>query len=96
VLKAEYFSAMMFDKLIDEWCIPHDHCRQVSANSVTERLVLEKRNSIKVVLDLGCGEGNSIDFFRGLSPDIKWTGLDVVSWPEKTIAGSILLYCSKR
>ena len=73
---------MMFDKLIDEWCIPYDHCRQVSANSVTERLVLEQRNSIKVVLDLGCGEGNSIDFFRGLSPDIKWTGLDVDISPE--------------
>ena len=81
---------MMFDKLIDEWCIPHDHCRQVSANSVTERLLLEKRNSIKVFLDLGCGEGNSIDFFRGLSPDIKWIGLDVVFWPEKTIVESIL------
>ena len=72
----------MFENLINEWCIPHDHCRQVTANSVTRKLLLDKTNSIRVVLDLGCGEGNSVDFFRSVKADIQWVGLDVDISPE--------------
>ena len=36
----------------------------------------------KAVLDLGCGEGNSVDFFLSVNPDIKWIGLDVHISPE--------------
>jgi SAM-dependent methyltransferase len=72
----------MFENLINEWCIPHDHCRQVTANSVTRKLLLDKTNSIKVVLDLGCGEGNSVDFFHSVKADIQWVGLDVDISPE--------------
>lgn len=67
---------------MDEWCVPSDHCRQVSINSVTRKLLLNETNKIKVVLDLGCGEGNSVDFFRSVIPDILWVGLDLAISPE--------------
>jgi SAM-dependent methyltransferase len=72
----------MFENLMDQWCIPYDHCRQVSISSVTRKLLLDETDNIKVVLDLGCGEGNSVDFFRSISPDIQWIGLDVDISPE--------------
>lgn len=33
------------------------------------------------VLDLGCGDGRSIDAFRAADPNVEWTGLDV---PDST------------
>lgn len=29
------------------------------------------------MLDLGCGAGDSIDFFRGHDPEVAWVGLDI-------------------
>lgn len=34
------------------------------------------------VLDLGCGSGNSVDFFDSLSPKINWRGVDIEGSPE--------------
>ena len=34
------------------------------------------------VLDLGCGEGNSVDLFHRLSADMIWHGVDVADSPE--------------
>jgi SAM-dependent methyltransferase len=73
----------MFKQLMDEWRVPADDCKQAHAAAVAQKLLLsEKEKSIKTVLDLGCGEGNSIDFFRSLDPDIRWCGLDIEISPE--------------
>ncbi len=34
------------------------------------------------ILDLGCGEGNSIDFFKSISESINWHGVDIEDSPE--------------
>ena len=35
-----------------------------------------------VVLDLGCGEGNSVDLFSRTMPSAQWHGVDIESSPE--------------
>jgi SAM-dependent methyltransferase len=62
-------------------CIPNDHSRQVTAQYYTDYLF---RQSIDIaeVLDLGCGAGNSVDYFRRKRKDIKWIGLDILKSPE--------------
>ena len=42
--------------------VPSDSCKQTNINNLV--LMLFKDNEIKNVLDLGCGKGDSIDFFR--------------------------------
>lgn len=71
----------MFKKIIEEWCIPDNHSRQVTSDVLANNL-FSQENHIKVVMDLGCGEGSSIDFFRKLDQDIRWTGLDIENSPE--------------
>lgn len=56
--------------------IPTDHCRQVSSYYYSE-LLFNKKESIKNVLDLGCGSGNSRDYFTSKNPNIQWIGLDI-------------------
>jgi SAM-dependent methyltransferase len=34
------------------------------------------------VLDLGCGEGNSVDLFSRIVPSARWHGVDIESSPE--------------
>jgi ubiquinone/menaquinone biosynthesis C-methylase UbiE len=34
------------------------------------------------VLDLGCGDGDSVDRFRSVDPEVRWIGLDVPDSPE--------------
>jgi SAM-dependent methyltransferase len=34
------------------------------------------------VIDLGCGEGASVDHFRGFDPGVRWLGVDVAASPE--------------
>jgi ubiquinone/menaquinone biosynthesis C-methylase UbiE len=34
------------------------------------------------VLDLGCGAGDSVDLFRSLEPNVRWTGADLERSPE--------------
>jgi ubiquinone/menaquinone biosynthesis C-methylase UbiE len=34
------------------------------------------------VLDLGCGDGASVDLFRSLEPRVQWTGADIAHSPE--------------
>ncbi|MDQ3645089.1 MAG: methyltransferase domain-containing protein [Actinomycetota bacterium] len=55
--------------------LPRDHSRQTHANQVAARAMASLR--APVVLDLGCGAGDSVDLFRGLDPGTAWTGLDV-------------------
>jgi SAM-dependent methyltransferase len=35
-----------------------------------------------LVVDLGCGPGNSVDLFRALVPGVRWVGVDVETSPE--------------
>lgn len=56
--------------------MPEDHCRQTTGSTLARNIVLENEN-IGIVMDLGCGAGGSIDFFRKINPTIKWIGLDV-------------------
>jgi ubiquinone/menaquinone biosynthesis C-methylase UbiE len=61
--------------------IPADHCRQSRA---TELVMARIRAGFKAVqvLDLGCGAGNTIDFFKKCLPDAKWVGVDIEESPE--------------
>lgn len=34
------------------------------------------------VLDLGCGEGASANWFTSLDPDVRWSGVDIAHSPE--------------
>jgi len=70
-----------FRWLIDELKIPSDHAGQIRVSTILEKLFAEQPEMTSV-MDLGCGEGNSIDFFRRLKPDIHWVGLDIEASPE--------------
>ncbi|WP_244816421.1 class I SAM-dependent methyltransferase [Caballeronia sp. Lep1P3] len=61
--------------------IPSDHCRQTSASQCMQALVKSGFRPANV-LDFGCGDGRSIDLFRDLLPEARWSGLDVASSPE--------------
>jgi len=63
--------------------VPTDHTRKVLVeNYVTE--ILKNKNSAESinVLDLGCGTGESIKFFKTLNFKIEWVGLDIENSPE--------------
>jgi ubiquinone/menaquinone biosynthesis C-methylase UbiE len=67
--------------IISDRLIPNDHCRQIVASDYIKE-ELNKRNRKINVLDLGCGEGESIDLFKAVNPDIVWYGLDIDESPE--------------
>jgi SAM-dependent methyltransferase len=60
--------------------IPSDHARQVLADHYAAR-VLDPAAAAPDVLDLGCGEGGSVDLFRSVRPDVRWVGLDMPDSP---------------
>ena len=61
--------------------IPGDHSRQVTPEYFLEHL-FGQDDDINVVMDLGCGAGSSLDYFRRKKPGIKWLGLDLERSPE--------------
>lgn len=61
--------------------IPDDHSRQVNSEYYID-YIFQKEPKIKKVMDLGCGEGNSVDLFHKKNPGIKWVGVDIESSPE--------------
>ena len=68
---------------IHQDCIPTDHSRQSSAEDMaTTFLTTASLNPSPLILDLGCGEGHSVDFFRQQSPRARWVGVDIASSPE--------------
>ncbi len=71
--------ASLYDILSD--VIPGDHSRQTNARDEV-RAQVGHGFCPKQVLDLGCGNGNSIDFFREVLPDSVWTGVDIEVSPE--------------
>lgn len=62
-------------------CIPDDHSRQISSEYYLQRFLTDSHR-FERVLDLGCGAGNSVDYFRKMSPGIRWVGLDLEKSPE--------------
>ncbi len=72
----------MKDNIIEQWPIPKDHCRQTQPLTIIEDMYKTKTNNFKSVLDLGCGEGNSIDIFKKMDSSIDWFGVDIESSPE--------------
>ncbi len=67
------------DELMDLF-IPGKASHQVSSKYFIDEAT--KIGSIKKVLDLGCGNGDSVDYFRKTDPLIEWTGLDIEHSPE--------------
>jgi SAM-dependent methyltransferase len=61
--------------------IPTDHSRQVTAEHCLRRL-FETHQDIRRVMDLGCGSGDSVDFFREKIKKVKWVGVDIEESPE--------------
>jgi len=61
--------------------IPADHSRQVTARYYIDELCCPD-SQIRSVLDVGCGAGNSVDYFRRRNGDIRWIGLDIAHSPE--------------
>jgi SAM-dependent methyltransferase len=53
--------------------LPGDHAEQWQP----ERWLPGLRRRDWRVVDLGCGTGDSLDLFRQLDPEVRWTGVDV-------------------
>ena len=68
----------MFEFLKD--FLPKDHSEQVTSWYFTDEIL--RRNNIHNVIDLGCGAGDSMDYFKKKNPNIKWVGVDIESSPE--------------
>ena len=71
----------MLEDIIEDPRIPNDHSRQVTSNLLVKRILLQNTD-IHTVMDLGCGIGNSVDFFRAYNPTARWIGLDIANSPE--------------
>lgn len=56
--------------------LPSDHARQVSARDYID-VVMGGVDPPHIVLDLGCGRGDSVDLFRAHDPAIEWIGMDI-------------------
>lgn len=62
--------------------LPRDHARQVLAEHYIDRAIGRVEGRPWRVLDLGCGSGSSVDFFRARDPAVEWIGLDIAESPE--------------
>ncbi|MEZ5656089.1 MAG: class I SAM-dependent methyltransferase [Sphingobium sp.] len=60
--------------------IPNDHCRQSRASEMAKNIIAKKKP--QMIVDLGCGAGNSVDFFRKCAPQARWVGVDIEQSPE--------------
>lgn len=61
--------------------IPADHSRQVLADHYVETHLSRVAGGSRV-LDLGCGEGGSVEQFRAVDPEVRWIGVDLERSPE--------------
>jgi SAM-dependent methyltransferase len=61
--------------------LPDDHARQVSARYYVEQLMTQPEPP-KRVMDLGCGQGDSVDLFRRYDPGVDWVGVDIADSQE--------------
>jgi len=61
--------------------VPGDQSRQALAEDYIEQRLAADAGPWRV-LDLGCGDGASVDRFRSVDPGVRWTGLDLPDSPE--------------
>ena len=61
--------------------LPSDQSRQATAEHYARRAAREI-GGIERILDLGCGEGDSADLFREISPNAACFGVDIDDSPE--------------
>lgn len=71
---------MSYDYLKDS--IPNDHSRQVRATDLVISFKNDKKLNPKDILDLGCGVGDTISYFKKIFPSAQWTGVDIEDSPE--------------
>jgi SAM-dependent methyltransferase len=65
--------------------VPGDSARQTLAEDLAERWQRDRGGASgnpPVVVDLGCGPGDSVDLFRRLDPRVRWIGVDLPHSPE--------------
>ncbi|MGO9754197.1 MAG: class I SAM-dependent methyltransferase [Solirubrobacteraceae bacterium] len=62
--------------------LPSDNARQTLADRYIECATGRVDGRPWRVLDLGCGSGSSIDYFRARDPEVEWIGLEVPGSPE--------------
>jgi SAM-dependent methyltransferase len=62
-------------------CLPDDHARQVTDRHYVD-LVMQTDPVPQVVVDLGCGRGNSVSAFRANAPGVTWIGIDIADSME--------------
>ncbi len=63
--------------------VPTDVPHQVTAEWMVKRLLKKVvMTPSPTIVDLGCGAGNSVDFFRNLLPECTWIGIDIPDSPE--------------
>ncbi len=74
---------MMLIKEVLNKYIPSDHFKQVTLEYYLEKILkLQGINKSFTVLDLGCGKGESINYFTKLNNKIEWYGVDIEKSPE--------------
>jgi SAM-dependent methyltransferase len=61
--------------------LPDDYSSRQSVNNYVRRLC-RQLTAPATVLDLGCGEGNSIGLFRSIADSVDWHGVDIADSPE--------------
>ena len=73
--------------------IPNDHARQVTAYDLA-REEMARPDAPATVVDVGCGDARSARVFRGVSPQVRWIGLDIEQSPyaSKVKGEEILIY----
>ncbi len=62
--------------------LPTDHSNQSHSKAMTASWLSKSKKKSLRVLDLGCGTGNSYDFFKKHKPDAEWIGMDIELSPE--------------
>jgi SAM-dependent methyltransferase len=56
--------------------IPNDHSRQTDAAALVTSFA-KAESKPKQVVDLGCGDGRSVDLFAQIMPGAAWLGIDI-------------------
>jgi SAM-dependent methyltransferase len=62
--------------------LPSDNSHQTLADHYIEHEIGRAPGRPWRVLDLGCGVGSSVDYFRARDPAVAWIGVDVPGSPE--------------
>ena len=72
----------LLKKVIKDY-IPSDHSKQVSIDYYLKSVLkIQESSQYQKVLDLGCGQGNSLTDFTELNDKIDWYGIDIEKSPE--------------